>query len=227
MAACTRTRPRDAGTSGQEVITQMGPADVLRALSRHAWIGTLAIAVSMLPAVLPVSPIGPVGHLPVEGRSGLSVTARVAAASGGRFSPSLQGCTAQVVLLVTLANGRYRAWSGDTVLIYDAPRGALVLTGRTASTSHMNPNRAPVRFPLARLRHGLTFLTLTLSLRAGPIQVRHRYEGPHREIGAHVGGTLRIMQGSHTLTSTVLNLFAPVRCAISQPALKPRLHQPR
>ena len=56
MAACTRTRPRDAGTSGQEVITQMGPADVLRALSRYAWLGTLVLAVSMLPTVVPGGP---------------------------------------------------------------------------------------------------------------------------------------------------------------------------
>jgi plastocyanin len=56
MAACMRTRPRDVVTSGQEAITQMGPADVLRALSRYAWLGTLGIAVSMLPAVLPVGP---------------------------------------------------------------------------------------------------------------------------------------------------------------------------
>jgi hypothetical protein len=221
------TRPRDAGMSGKEAITQMGPADVLRALSRYTWLGTLLIAVSMLPAVVPVGPIRPVGHLPVEDRSGLSVTARVAASSGGRFSPSLQGCISQVVLLVRLVNGRHRAWSGDTVLTYDPPRGTLVLTGRTAATSHMNRNRASVRFPLARLRHGLTLLTLTLSLRAGPIQVRHRYGSRHREIGAHVGGTLRIMQGSHTLSSAVLNLFGPARCATSQPAIKPRLHQPR
>jgi plastocyanin len=32
----------------------MAPADVLRALSRYAWLGTLLIAVSMLPAVVPV-----------------------------------------------------------------------------------------------------------------------------------------------------------------------------
>jgi hypothetical protein len=91
----------------------------------------------------------------------------------------------------------------------------------------MNRNRAAVRFPLARLRHGLTLLTLTLSLRAGPIQLRHRFGGRHREIGAHVGGTLRIMHGSHTLSSAVLNLFAPVRCASNQPTIKPRLYQPR
>ena len=213
----------------------MAPADVLRALSRYAWQGTLLIAVSMLPAVvlsmlpavMPVGPIRPVGPLSVEGRSGLSVTARLAASSGGQFSSSLQGCTAQVVLLVTLFNGEHRAWSGDTVLIYDPPRGVRVLTGRTAATTHMNRNRASVRFPLARLRHGQTLLTLTLSLRAGPLQVRHRYGGRHREIGAHVGGTLRIMHGSHTLSSAVLNLFAPVRCASSQPAIKSRLHQPR
>jgi plastocyanin len=35
-------------------MTQMGLANVLRALSRHAWLGTLLIAVTMLPAVLPV-----------------------------------------------------------------------------------------------------------------------------------------------------------------------------
>jgi plastocyanin len=34
----------------------MAPADVLRALSRYAWLGTLLIAVSMLPAVVPVGP---------------------------------------------------------------------------------------------------------------------------------------------------------------------------
>jgi plastocyanin len=56
MAACTGTQPRDAGTSGQEAITQMGPADVLRALSRYDWLGTLVLAVSMLPAVVPVGP---------------------------------------------------------------------------------------------------------------------------------------------------------------------------
>ena len=54
MAACMRTRPRDAGTSGEEVNTQMAPADVLRALSRYAWLGTRLIAFSMVPAVVPV-----------------------------------------------------------------------------------------------------------------------------------------------------------------------------
>jgi plastocyanin len=34
----------------------MGLADVLRALNRYAWLGTLLIAVSMLPAVVPVGP---------------------------------------------------------------------------------------------------------------------------------------------------------------------------
>jgi plastocyanin len=34
----------------------MGPADVLRALSRYAWFGTFVLAVSMLPAVVPVGP---------------------------------------------------------------------------------------------------------------------------------------------------------------------------
>jgi plastocyanin len=34
----------------------MAPADVLRALSRYAWLGTLLLAVSMLPAVVPVGP---------------------------------------------------------------------------------------------------------------------------------------------------------------------------
>ena len=56
MAACMRARPRDAGTSGKEAITQMSPADVLRALSRYTWLGTFVLAVSMLPAVLPVGP---------------------------------------------------------------------------------------------------------------------------------------------------------------------------
>ena len=41
---------------GKEVITQMAPAAVLSALSRYAWLGALVIAVSMLPAVLPVGP---------------------------------------------------------------------------------------------------------------------------------------------------------------------------
>jgi plastocyanin len=34
----------------------MAPADVLRALRRYAWLGALLIAVSMLPAVVPVGP---------------------------------------------------------------------------------------------------------------------------------------------------------------------------
>ena len=51
-----RTRLRDVVTISKEVITQMAPADVLRALSHYAWLGALVIAVSMLPAVLPVGP---------------------------------------------------------------------------------------------------------------------------------------------------------------------------
>jgi plastocyanin len=34
----------------------MGPADVLRALSRYAWLGTVVLAISMLPAVEPGGP---------------------------------------------------------------------------------------------------------------------------------------------------------------------------
>ena len=56
MAACMRTPPRDVVTIGKEVITQMAPTDVLRALRCYAWLGALVIAVSMLPAVLPISP---------------------------------------------------------------------------------------------------------------------------------------------------------------------------
>ena len=223
------------------------PTDALRALSRYAYPVTLVSVASVLQAALPVSPTRPVGYLPVDrqaglisslalqgyhgplraGTSSLSITARVAASSGGPAAPEAQGCAATVVLVVTVSYGPHGAWSRDMVLIYDPPRGVHVLNSRTGPTYRAPRNTASVRFPLPRPYHGRTHLTLKLSLRAGPVQGRDRYGRPYRALGAHVGGRLRIMQGSHTLTSTVLNLFAPVGCAISQPALKPRLHQPR
>src|SRR5207237_709292 len=83
-----------------------------------------------------------------------SITARVAASSGGQAAPKAQGCAATVVLVVTVSYGPHGTWSRDTVLIYDPPRGVHVLNGRTASTDRLHRDTASVRFPLPRPRHG-------------------------------------------------------------------------
>jgi plastocyanin len=218
----------------------MRPADTLRALSHYTYLATLVSVVAAAP--LPVSPTRPAGHLPTERQAGmtsstalqgdrghlrvatssLSITARVAASSGGQAAPSAQGCAATVVLVVTVSYGRHGTWWRDTVLIYDPPRGVHVLNGRTAPTDRVHRDMASVRFPLPRPRHGRTHLTLTLSLRAGPVQVRDRRGRPYREIGADVGGTLHVMHGPHTLSFAVLRLLIPIRCATSQPGVQTR-----
>jgi len=218
----------------------MRPSDTLRALSRYTYLATLVSVVAAAP--LPVSPTRPVGSLPTERQAGmtsstalqgdrghlrvatssLSITARVAASSGGQAAPKAQGCAATVVLVVTVSYGPHGTWSRDTVLIYDPPRGVHVLNGRTASTDRVHRDMASVRFPLPRPRHGRTQLTVKLSLRAGPVQVRDRRGRPYREIGADVGGTLHIMHGPHTLSFAVLRLLIPIRCATSQPGVQTR-----
>ena len=222
----------------------MRPADALRTLSRYAYPVTLVSVASAV--ALGVSPTGPVGHVPPERQAGLtsstvlqsyrghrgadlgaatsslSITARVAASSGGPATPKAQGCAATVVLVVTVRYGPHDAWSRDTVLLYDPPPGVRVLTSRTAPTDRVHRALASVRVPLPRPRHGRTQLTVTLSLRAGPVQGRDRQGRPYRAIGAHVGGRLRIMQGPHTLSSAVLRLFTPIRCASSQPGVHAR-----
>jgi plastocyanin len=220
----------------------MRPADALRALSRYAYPAILVSVVGS--AALPASPTRPVGHLPTPterqagmpsstalqgyrghlraAMSSLSITARVVAASGGPAAPSAQGCAATVVLVVTVRYGPHDAWSRDSVLIYDPPPGVHVLTRRTAPTYRVHRAMASVRFPLPRPLHGRTHLTLKLSLRAGPVQGRDRHGRPYRAIGAHVGGRLRIMQGPHTLSSAVLRLLVPIRCATGQPGVQTR-----
>jgi plastocyanin len=218
----------------------MRPADALRALSRYAYPATLVSVASA--AALPVSPTRPVGHVPTERQasmtsssapqgyrghlraatSSLAITARVAASSGGPAAPSAQGCAATVLLVVTVRYGPHDAWSRETVLIYDPPPGVHVLTRRTAPTYRVHRVMASVRFPLPRPRHGRTQLRVTLSLRAGPVQGRDRLGRLDREIGAHVGGRLRIMQGPHTLGSAFLRLLVPIRCVTSQPGVHTR-----
>ena len=220
----------------------MRAADALRAVSRYAYLATLVSVASALQAALPVSPTRPVGHLPLDKQAGmtsstalqgsrgqlraatssLSITVRVAASSGGRAAPSAQACAATVGLVVTVSYGRDGAWSRDTVLIYDAPRGVHVLNRRTVPTDRVHRATASVRFPLPRPRQGRTHLTVKLSLRAGPVQVRDRHGRPSREIGAHVGGRLHIMQGPRTLSSAVLRLLVPIKCTTSRPGVQPR-----
>ena len=216
--------------------------DALRALSRYACLAILVGVASALQAALPAGPARPVGRLPTQGQAGrpsstalqgyrghlraatpgLSITVRVAASSGGPAAPKAQGCAATVVLAVTVSYGPHDAWSRDTVLLYDAPPGVHVLTGRTAPTDRVHRDRASVRFPLPRPRHGRTQLTVKLSLRAGPVQGRDRYGRPYRALGAHVGGWLRIMQGPRTLSSAVLRLLVPIKCTTSQPGVQTR-----
>jgi plastocyanin len=216
------------------------PTDALRALRRYAYPATLVGVASA--AALPVSPTRPVGPLPAERQVGAtssiaqqgyrghrraatsspSITVRVVASSGGRAAPKAQGCAATVVLVVTVSYGPHGAWSRDTVLIYDPPPGVRVLTGRTAPRYRVHRHRASVRFPLPRPRHGRTHLTVKLSLRAGPVQVRDRHGRLYREIGAHIGGRLRIMQGPRTLNSALLRLLIPIRCATSPPGVQRR-----
>ena len=216
----------------------MRPTDALRALSRYAYPVTLVSVASAV--ALGGSPTRQVGHLPTERQAGmtrsialqgsrghlgaatssLSITVRVAASSGGPAAPSAQGCAATVVLAVTVSYGPHGAWSRDTVLLYDAPPGVHVLTGRTADRVHRD--RASVRVPLPRPRHGRTQLTVKLSLRAGPVQGRDRYGRPYRALGAHVGGWLHIMQGPRTLSSAVLRLLVPIKCTTSQPGVQTR-----
>jgi plastocyanin len=218
----------------------MCPPDALRALSRYAGLATLVSVVA--PAALPVSPTRSVDHLPTErqagvtrstalqgyrghlraGTSSLSITARVVASSGGPAAPETQGCAATVVLVVTVSYGTHDAWSRNTVLIYDPPPGVHVLNSRTAPTYRVHRDMASVRVLLPRPRHGRTYLTLKLSLRAGPVQVRDQHGRPYREIGAHVGGRLHIMAGPDTLSSAVLRLLIRIRCATSQPGVQTR-----
>jgi plastocyanin len=220
----------------------MRSADALQAVSRYACLAILVGAASVLLAARPASPTRPAGHVPIERQAGmtsrtalhgygghlraatsrLSITARVAASSGGPVAPQAQGCAATVVLMVTVSYGPHDAWSRDTVLIYDPPPGVRVLNRRTAPAYRVHRDMASVRFPLPRPRHGQTHLTATLSLRAGPVQARDRHGRPHRGIGAHVGGRLHIMQGLHTLSSAVLRLLIPIRCATSQPGVQTR-----
>jgi plastocyanin len=218
----------------------MRPTDALRALSRYAYPATLVSVASAV--ALGGSPTNPAGHLPTKRQAGmtsssalqgsrghlraatssLSITVGVAASSGGRAAPTAQGCAATVVLLVTVRYGPHEAWSRDTVMIYDPPPGVHVLTSRTAPTRRAHPDKASVRVPLPRPLHGRTQLAVKLSLRAGPVQGRDRLGRPSHAIGAHVGGRLRIMQGPHTLSSAVLRLLVPIRCATSQPGVHTR-----
>jgi plastocyanin len=220
----------------------MRPADALRALSRCAYLAILVIVAATLLAALPARPTRPIGHPPIDRQAGvtsstalqgygghlraapssLSITARVAASSGGPAALSAQGCAATVLLVVTVRYGPHDAWSRETVLIYDPPPGVHVLTRRTAATSRVHRAMASMRFPLPRPRHGRTQLTVTLSLRAGAVQGRDRHGRPDRKIGAHVGGRLRIMQGPHTFGSAVLRLLVPIRCVTSQPGVHTR-----
>src|SRR2546423_2827191 len=215
----------------------MSPTPARRAGSSYACVAAFVSVASPLHADLPVTMTQPAGAVPVERPigvpgntslqgyrrhlratvSGLSITARVTASSGGRDAQMAHGCAATVVLVVTVAFGRRRAWSRDTVLIYQPPRGVHVLNSRTSTKDRAHRDAASVRFPLPRPRHGRTLLTLKLSLRAGPSWIRDRHGRRHREIGARVGGTLRITKGPHTLGHAVLRLLVPIRCATSKP----------
>src|SRR5439155_3054618 len=214
----------------------MSPTPALRAWSSYACVVALLSVASPLHADLPVSvtqpagplaiqrPVGVPGSTSLQGYrghvraavSGLSITARVTASSGGRAAPKAHGCAATVVLVVTVAYGRRRAWSRDTVLIYQPPREVHVLNSRTSTKYRAHRDTASVRFPLPRPRHGRTHLTLRLSLRAGPLWIRDRHGRRQREIGAQVGGTLRITQGPLTLGHAVLRLLVPIRCATNK-----------